>query len=285
MLVAVLQLLLLFGRTVNGVIVNTGTVDNRLHGHENVVELALRQIYTGRPGERVPTHGGGNHLDREVGRALERRTSAQVDDMLASLNHMMTNRLPILGRQLIGTNQVGQRRTLHLGRRSKYGHLLAVTAIGTAIFNLIGHRVEILGQLALQTGTVESCKGRYLRRFQARVEQHDETGNVGRVEDNHHVFHIGTIGPQIFTKLGSDLGIAFEQILTSHTGLAGGTARRYDISRTSESLFHIARVGEVHPLESTVAQLLGHPFESRSIRIVQADIGCQMHHQGRLSHV
>ena len=39
-----------------------------------------------RPAEWFSSHSGGNHFDRNIGRALERRAAAQVDDVCIIIN-------------------------------------------------------------------------------------------------------------------------------------------------------------------------------------------------------
>ena len=62
----------LFGRSSGGLFVaDSVLIDNSLHGHHNVLEMAVVNIRAGRPTERFATHSGCYHLDREISGALE----------------------------------------------------------------------------------------------------------------------------------------------------------------------------------------------------------------------
>ena len=143
----------------------------------------------------------------------------------------------------------------------------------------------MLRQLGAETGTVEAGQRRHLTRFETRVEQRDEPRDVGRIENNHHMPYVGAISPQVLAELGGDRGVALEQIFARHAGLTGRSARRHDVAGAPERLGHIARIGQIHALESAVEHLLGHAFQRGSVGIVCADVRCQAHHDSRLDHV
>lgn len=83
-------------------------------------------------------------------------------------------------------------------------------SIGTAILDFIGYRMEIFCQLALQTRTIERRKRGYLRWFQTRIKLYDQPRNVGRIENDDHMFHIGTIAAYILTESSGNFGISFQ---------------------------------------------------------------------------
>ena len=261
----------------------TRSVERGLHGHHDALVLLVVNERAGRPAERLAAHGRTDHLDREVGRALERRTAAQLDDLGTALCHVLLHLLPLLDGELRRTDNLAQRLAGNLHGAAEHGHLLAVAAIGGATRDLVLHHAELLGQRTLQTRRVERRERRHLRRFQTGVEQRHQTRQVGRVEDNHHVLHIGAIGLDVLTQLLCDLAVAFEQILARHAGLARCAARRDDILRVGESLLHVGRRRDVHAVETALAHLLGHTLRRKDV--VQAEIGGQTHHQGGLRHV
>ena len=241
-------------------------------------------IHAGGVLERLAAHGRSDHADRHVSRALERRTAAQVDDVLAALDDPLLQRMPVLDGHL-RTDQLRKGLAVHERRRSEDGHLLPVAAVGAAVLHLVGRNSEISGQLRTQTRGVEGREGRDLRGFQPRIDQRHQPRDVGRVEDHHHVLYVGTVGPEVLAELRGDLGVAFEQVLARHAGLAGGAARRYDVRSAPQRLPDVGGPRDVHPFETAVVQLFGHAFERRTERVVKADVGRQAHHQRRLGHV
>ena len=52
-----------------------------------MIEFSIGDIRSGRPAERLSAHSGSDHLDRKIGGALERRTAAQIDDVLSTLDN------------------------------------------------------------------------------------------------------------------------------------------------------------------------------------------------------
>ncbi len=140
MVVALVKLLVLLGSAGERLDGHAILVDGRLHRHHNMVILSI-----------VDTHGCGNHLDREVGRALERRAAAQVDDVLAPLHDALADFLPGLLGECLGAYQLRQRLSGHGGGRGEDRHLLAMSAISAGVLDLVGGDVEIFGQLGAQT--------------------------------------------------------------------------------------------------------------------------------------
>ena len=196
--------------------------------------------YAGRVFERFAAHGRCDHADRKVGRALERRTAPEVDNVLAALNHPLLQVGPVA----FGHFLTDQRRKGFSGderRRSEDCHLLTVAAVGTAVTDFIGRNLEVFGQFRTQTRGVQCREGRNLRRLQSCVDQRDETRDVGGIEDHNDVLHVRAISLEVFAELRSDLGIAFQQVLARHAGLAGRTARRYDVSRIGQRLPDVGR--------------------------------------------
>ena len=249
-----------------------------------MLEQVVVYEHAGRVAERPAAHRRSDHADRQVGRALERRTSAQVDDVLAALDHPLLQVVPVAFGHL-AADQLRQGASGNERRRSEDRHLLAVAAVGTAVTDLVGRNPEIFGQFAPQARGVQRREGRKLRRADTRIDERHQPRNVDRVEDHHDVFHIGAVSLDVLAELCGDLGIALEQVFARHAGLAGRAARRNDIGRSRERLLDIARPGDVHPFERTVVKLLGHALERRSIGIVKADVGRKAHHQRRLRHV
>ena len=241
-------------------------------------------INTGRIVERFAAHGCCNHANRDVCRALERRAATQVDDVLAALDDALLKCVPVLNGHL-RADELRQGLAGNHRRRCEYGHLLAVAAVRTAVLHLVGRNLEVLGQLRTQTRRVKSGEGGHLRGLQTRVNQGNETRDVGRVEDNDHVLYIGAVGLEVLTEILGNLSVALEQVLTRHAGLAGCTARRYDIGSARKSLLHVGRPGDVYTLEGAVVELLGNTFQCRTEGVIEANVRRKAHHQSRLCHV
>ena len=141
---------------------DTVLVERGLHRHHDVPELGSVHVAAGRPAESIATHGGTDHLYGCVCRTLERRTATQLDDVGTTLGDTYLQIGPRFIGQLVGTDQVGQRCTIHLCSRGKYGHLLAMAAIGAGTGHLALIHTEMFCQLALQTGAVECGQGSHL---------------------------------------------------------------------------------------------------------------------------
>ena len=60
---------------------------------------------------------------------MERRTSAQFDDTLAALNHVLPQGGPLFVGQRRRADQFGQRFAVHFRGGSEYGHLFAVSSV------------------------------------------------------------------------------------------------------------------------------------------------------------
>ena len=131
-----------------------------------MVELTVRNIRSVRPAERLSTHSSGNHFDRKISRALERRTTAQVDNMLTTLDDTYFQCFPICQWKTGSADEIGQRLSFYFGCRCEYSHLFAMTTIRTAILNVGSRDMEEFHQFVLQTGAVQGSQCRNLRGFQ-----------------------------------------------------------------------------------------------------------------------
>ena len=107
--VALLECFHLLCRAFDSVVMYAVFGDRSLHGHHDVVEPFGVDINSGRPAERLSAHGCCDHFDREVGRALERRAAAQFDNTLASLNHPLTDVVPLSAGQFGRSDQLRER--------------------------------------------------------------------------------------------------------------------------------------------------------------------------------
>ena len=90
--------------------------------------------------------------------------------------------------------------------------------------NLALLHAEFLRESFLQTGAVEGCEAGELLGFQAGVDEGGEGSDICRIEDNHHVLHIGAVLLDVVAEFGSDLAVALEKILAGHALLAGSAA-------------------------------------------------------------
>ena len=276
--------MLLLG-TVNRENLNTICVELGLHSHHNVLELVVVYITTCRPTEWLTTHSGSNHLNRYERWALERRTATEVDNVLTTLDYALTECIPISLWHTLGADNVDERSAINSCSRCEHCHLLAVATIGTRVDNLVSRYMEVLCQLAAETSRVESCESSNLRRLNTCIDQSDKTSNVGRVEDNYDVLYIWAVLLDVLTKLGSDLCVTLQQILTGHTSLTSCTTRRYNILCIGQRLLDIRGESEVNTVETAVEQLLCHTLQCRSKWIVEADVRRQFHHHSALCHV
>ena len=258
-------------------------VERGVHSHHDVLVAVVLDKRSGRPDKLLATHDRANHLDRQVGRALERAASAQLDDLGAALGDIDLHLLPLGSSHLALLNQVVERSAVDAHLRSEHCHLLAVATIGGAAGDLALHHAKVLGQCALQAGRVEASQCGDLRGLQARVEQRDQPSEVGGVEDDDHMLHIRAILLDVLAQPLGNLAVALEQVLAGHAGLAGGTTAADDVLGTGESLGGIGGGSDLDITETTLTHLLGHTLGRE--HIIQADIICQPHHQGSLNHV
>ena len=120
--------------------------------------------------ERLTAHGSADHLNREVRGALERRTSAKLDNLGTALGHVGLHLLPFSLGEFCSADNIGQLTAGNLNVASEYCHLLTMTAIGGATGDFILHHIELLGQCALQTGRVKTGESCNLSGFQSRIE-------------------------------------------------------------------------------------------------------------------
>ena len=253
--------------------------------HHDVVELIVRNIRSGRPTERFSAHSGCDHFDRYVSRTLERRAASQSDDICTAFYDFLLYLGPLLFRERICSDKLGKRFSVYFRRRGKHGHLLAVSAIGTTIFDGIHRYVEILSQFTAQASRVEGRQCRNLRRFQSRMQKYDKTGNIGRIEDDDDMFYVGTIFLYVLSELFGYGGIPFQKVFAGHTGFTGCATRIDDVLGIGKSLLDVGRISDVYTLEAAMIQFFGYTFQPRGIGVVQADIRCQVHHNGCLCHV
>ena len=205
--------------------------------------------------------------------------------MLAALDHTHFHCFPFAGGKCFGTYDFCQRLAVDCGGRGEYCHLLAMAAVGAAVDDAFGRNVEPFYELMLQTCAVERGESRHLRGFQTRIQQCDQTGDVGRIEDHDHMLYIGAIGVHIFAELLGNLSIAFKKVFAGHTGFAGCAAAVHYILGIGESFLDIGSEGEIYTFESAGIEFFGHAFKCGGIWIVKTDIGCKMHHHGCLCHV
>ena len=98
-----------------------------------------------------------------------------------------------------------------------------MATIGVSASNLVLLYAELEGESLLQTCRVEGSERGQLVSLQTRVDESSEGGNVGGVEDNNYMLNVGAILLDVVTKVGSNLAVALEQILTGHTVLTGST--------------------------------------------------------------
>ncbi len=174
---------------------------------------------------------------------------------------------------------------------------MATIGVGTGHFVLL--YTELQGQGLLQTGRVEGCQRGQLIGLQTRVDQCGQSGNVGRVEDNDNMLHIGAILADVVTEVSGNFAIAFEQILTCHASLTRSTTRRNDVLSTCEcllgSLSHLLGVAHVLYCGSVVSHigtgecallnLIKYAMNTGLIDIVKANVRSKTEHQCALDHV
>ena len=160
-----------------------------------------------------------------------------------------------------------------------------MATIGAGACHVVLGHIEVFCKFGAQTGGVERGEGRHTRGFHPGVDQRDEAGDVGGIEDYHNMFHVGAVFLHVLAELLGYLGVSFQEVFAGHSGLAGSTSARHYIGCARKRFGHVGCVCEVHPLEATMAHLLIHSFERRSVWIVEADVGCEFHHHCRLGHV
>ena len=160
-----------------------------------------------------------------------------------------------------------------------------MTAIGAGTGHLALLHLEVGGEFGLQTGRVEGGEGRHLAGLQAGVQEHHQTGQVGRVEDNDHVLNVRAILLDILTELLCDLAVAFQEVFAGHAGLAGGATGRDDVFCVLESNGGIRRPGEIDTLEGAMVHFGDNAFQTGLIHIIEADVRSKLEHHGGLRHV
>ena len=137
MLVALRELLVLRGRALHVLIRHAILRDDGLHRHQDVFEFVVVDEYAGGIGERLAAHRSRDHRDRDISRTLERRTAAQVDDVLAALNHPLLQVGPVALGHLFA-DQLRKGPSGDERRRGEDRHLLAVAAVGAAVADFVG---------------------------------------------------------------------------------------------------------------------------------------------------
>ena len=167
--------------------------------------------------------------------------------------------------------------------RAEDGHLLAVSAVGGAAGDFVLCHAKSLGQRAQQARGVECRERGHLAGLQARIKQRHQTGEVGGVEDNHHMLHVGTVALDVLAQILGNLAVAGEQVLAGHALPAWSAATGDDVLGTSIRLGGVGGGGDFHVAKATVAHLLGHALGRE--HVVEADVIGQTHHQGSLYHV
>ena len=85
-----------------------------------------------------------------------------------------------------------------------------MATVGSATFNLALHDTELLSQCRLQTGGVQTSQCGDLSGLQARIEQGNQTGEVGRVEDDDNVLDIRAVFLDVLAQLLGNLAVACE---------------------------------------------------------------------------
>ncbi len=160
-----------------------------------------------------------------------------------------------------------------------------MTAVCAGVDDIVRRNLEILGQLVAQTCAVEAGEGCYAGGFHARVEQRDKTCDVSRVEDNDDVLYIGAVFAHVLSEVLGDLRVAAEKILAGHACLAGSATRGYDIFRSGESFLDVIGESDVHVLESALQKFFCNAFKSLCVWIIEANVGCEVHHERCLRHV
>ena len=191
----------------------------------------------------------------------------------------------MLIRELVGTNQVQQRSAGHRRRRSEDRHLFAVASVGTAILNLTLGNTEVFSQCALQAGAVEGGESRNLRRFQAGIQEGNQAGDIGRVEDDDDMLYVRTIFADVPAEVLGNLRVALQQVFASHASLAGSAAGRDNVFGARQGFLDIRGISNVGVIETTVEHFLSDAFQTLSVRVVEAHFGTQTHHERGLRHV
>ena len=186
---------------------------SRIH-IERPARKAQITIHTARPGIVIGKKGEDiERLRMQVARMLE-----------LPLPDVRLNRLPLLLRQLIGADEIGQRPPIDQGSACEDRHLLAMAAIGPTVRDRVLRYPEVLSKSRLQPGAVECRQGCHTAGCQAGVDEGHQAGNVGRVEDHDHELRIRAVGLDVPAELGGDLGVALEQIFAGHPLFAGRTS-------------------------------------------------------------
>ncbi len=202
----------------------TCCIESGVHCHHDVVVLVSLNVCSHRITERFAAHDRAYHLNRKVSRALERRASAQLDNLGSALCNVNLHLLPLLFCECGSTDYVSQLLAVYRNVRTEHCHLLSVTAVSRATFHLALHYVELLCKRALKACGVKSCESGNLRRFQTGIKQSNQSGKVSGVEDDNHVLNVRAIFLDILAQSLCNLAVAFEQVLTCHARLTRSAA-------------------------------------------------------------
>ncbi len=159
-----------------------------------------------------------------------------------------------------------------------------MATIRGAAGNLVLLHTELLGQGALQTSRVEGCKRSHLSGLQAAVEQSDQTCEVGRIEDDDNVLHVGAISLDVLAKLLCNLAVAGKEVFASHASLTGCATAGNDVLGILESLGNIGGCSEIHAIVATVEHLFHHTLHSGSVNVVETYVRSEAHSERCLHH-
>ena len=84
-------------------------VEHGVHGHHDVVVLVGLHVCSSWVFESLSTHDRADHLHREVRRALERAAPTEFDDGSTTLGDSSLHVFPLLLRELLSTDEFGER--------------------------------------------------------------------------------------------------------------------------------------------------------------------------------
>ena len=261
---------------------DTGLIHEGRHGHEDVAVLVGVHIGTGRPGELLTTlHRGLDGLDGEEGRALDGAAAAELDDFRTTLDGFLLDG----GDALLGQAHAGDRSAADGGLGHEDRHGLAVTAVGEGVLNVGLTDTELLGQVGLETGGVEGGEGRNAAGTEAGVDEDGERGDIGRVEDDHHVLHLRAVLADVVTEVGGDFAVALQQVFTGHTLFTRSTAGGDDVLGAGEGFLRVGGGDVTHPGEGAVLHFEKDAVVTGLIDVVQTHIRGEAQHCGNHGHV
>ena len=115
------------------------------------------------------------------------------------------------------------------------------------------------------------------------MDESNETGDVGGVENYNEEFCVGTIFLDVLSEFFCYFGVAGEEVFAGHTLFTGCAARRDDVFCTGESFGCIGSACDVYIIEAALTHFLSNAFCAEYV--VEADVGSEVHHARCLSHV